>query len=146
MMYLTPTDNGLNVHSFKLLNGFDLVKISGLVESVQCFGDKFRQRLFTAAELDYADSSNTCWGERLAARFAAKEATIKALGLADIGISWRNIEVCKLPDGGCSLVLHGPVREIADRLHVVQMALSLSHDGDYAGAYVNMLCQSTNIN
>ena len=146
MKFFQSAGLSLNDHSFKLLSGFDLVKISGLVESVQCFGDRFRQRLFTAAELDYADSSESCWAERLAARFAAKEATIKALNLGDAGISWRNIEVCKLPDGGCKLVLHGPVREIADRLQIVQMALSLSHDGDYAGAFVNMLCQRKNIN
>lgn len=146
MEFLQSSEFSFNGHSFALLTGFDLVKISGVAESVQCFGERFRRRLFTAAELDYADSSEFCWAERLAARFAAKEATIKALNLANAGIDWRNIEVCKLPDGACNLVLHGPVREIADQKQVVQVTVSLSHDGDYAGAFVNMLCQSKIIN
>lgn len=116
--------------------GFDLVRIRMLVESVTQFGDAFKQRLFTPAELAYADQGVGLWPERLAARFAAKEATIKALDLSDAGVSWRDIEVGKLPQGGCELRLHGPVGAIASSRGVKQWALSLSHDGDYAGAFV----------
>jgi holo-[acyl-carrier protein] synthase len=133
-------------HSFTLLVGFDLVKVSGLVDSVHDFGDRFKKRLFTSGELDYAESGGERWAERLAARFAAKEATIKALKLANEGINWRDIEVCRLPTGECQLALHGHVASLAKQLHIHQMALSLSHDGDYAGAFVTVLCQSENIN
>jgi holo-[acyl-carrier protein] synthase len=146
MKIMAPHTFSFGEHPFVLLTGFDLVKISALTESVQYFGDKFRRRLFTSAELDYAESGGSHWAERLAARFAAKEATIKALNLADIGTNWRHIEVSKLPDGACELVLHGAVKEMAEQLQVVQMALSLSHDGDYAGAFVNILCQRKNSN
>lgn len=116
--------------------GFDLVKIPGVVDSVAQFGDRFKQRLFTPAELAYADAGGEQWPERLAARFAAKEATIKALNLANAGVSWREIEVEKLPSGACQLVLHGGVAALAETQAVQQLCLSLSHDGDYAGAFV----------
>ena len=132
--------NSLIKSSLKLRVGFDLVQISAIEKSVFHFGERFRRRLFTAAELDYADSAEGLWPERLAARFAAKEATIKALQLANAGVNWRDIEVLKLDSGDCELILHGRVAELANRLQVEQMALSLSHDGDYAGAYVTALC------
>jgi holo-[acyl-carrier protein] synthase len=75
----------------------------------------------------------------LAARFAAKEAAIKALRLANEGVSWLDIEVCKLADGDCELALHGKVAVLAGQMGVEQIALSLSHDGDYAGAFVTVL-------
>lgn len=120
----------------RLLVGFDLVDIAALVDSVTQFGAAFKQRLFTAAELAYAEDGVGLWPERLAARFAAKEATIKALDLANAGIAWRDIEVVKLATGGCELRLHGPVCSIARSRGVQQWALSLSHDGGYAGAFV----------
>lgn len=125
-----------------LRNGFDLVKISGVADSLAQFGEQFERRLFTRDELAYAHSGSGMCAERLAARFAAKEATIKALGLANAGVNWRDIEVCKLPDGACALAFHGRVEELANQLDVVQVALSLSHDGDYAGAFVTVLCKA----
>jgi holo-[acyl-carrier protein] synthase len=75
----------------------------------------------------------------LAARFAAKEAVIKALALSEAGISWRDIEVVKLPDGHCELQLHGRVAARAHQAGCRQWQLSLSHEGDYAGAVVMAL-------
>lgn len=120
--------------------GFDLVQISRIAESVYQFGDRFKQRLFTANELDYAHSGEGLCIERLAARFAAKEATIKALALGEQGIGWREIEVCKLHDGSCQIALHGQTAALASHMGITEMALSLSHDGDYAGAIVTVLC------
>lgn len=122
--------------------GFDLVQISRIAESIHQFGDRFTQRLFTANELDYAHSGHGMHNERLAARFAAKEATIKALALGELGIGWREIEVCKLHDGSCKIGLHGRAAALASPLGITQMALSLSHDGDYAGAIVTVLCHT----
>lgn len=124
----------------RLRVGFDLVQISKIQASVDSFGKQFQDKLFTEAEVSYCYSGVDLWGERLAARFAAKEATIKALQLANAGVSWRDIEVCKLPSGDCELVLHGHVAELASQLGVEHMALSMSHDGDYAGATVVVMC------
>jgi holo-[acyl-carrier protein] synthase len=128
-------------HSPRVRMGLDLVQISRIADSTALFGDRFKNRLFTREELDYAQSGDgqgdQC-AERLAARFAAKEATIKALNLGETGISWKDIEVRKLRDGGCALALHGPVAEIARKMGLAGTSLSLSHDGEYAGAVVAM--------
>jgi holo-[acyl-carrier protein] synthase len=118
--------------------GLDLVQISRIAESAAHFGDRFTHRLFTCEELAYARDADGqgLFAERLAARFAAKEATIKALNLGDDGIGWKDIEVRKLPGGACELALHGPVAEIARSMGLATTSLSLSHDGDYAGAVV----------
>ena len=130
--------------------GFDLVQISRILDSIGHFGDRFKSRLFTCDELAYAHGDaggevgvNLC-AERLAARFAAKEATIKALNLGQDGIGWKNIEVRKLRGGACELALHGPVADIAKSMGLACVSLSLSHDGDYAGAVVAMTFEPPN--
>jgi holo-[acyl-carrier protein] synthase len=124
--------------------GFDLVQVSQIEDSIEHFGEVFKHRLFTDMELDYADSGEGLCAERLAARFAAKEAVIKALKLSEAGISWREIEVLKLGDGSCEVLLHGRVADLAKKLSVTQIFLSLSHDGDYAGAVVAVLVEKPN--
>lgn len=124
--------------------GLDLVQISRIADSIAHFGGRFKHRLFTCEELAYAEGEEASNGpcvERLAARFAAKEATIKALNLSEEGVNWKNIEVRKLRGGACELALHGPVAEIARTLGLAGTSLSLSHDGDYAGAVVAMTFQ-----
>ena len=119
--------------------GFDLVQVSGIEDSITRFGPGFTARFFTRRELAYADSGAGLKGPRLAARFAAKEAVIKALDLSEAGVDWRDIEVVKLPHGDCRLCLHRHVRAIAARMGASELLLSLSHDGDYAGAVVTVL-------
>ena len=97
-------------------------------------------RLFSDDEVSYAMLGNDACAERLAARFAAKEAAIKALALAEVGVNWRDIEVRKQGDGSCQLVLRGKAAAQAARMGVSSIAVSLSHDGDYAGAVVTALC------
>ncbi len=128
--------------SGRLRIGFDLVKIGGVTESLGQFGENFRHRLFTDGELEYADGGDGLCAERLAARFAAKEAVIKALDLANAGVNWRDIEVMKLDSGACELKFHGRVAELVGLLEIEQVALSLSHDGDYAGAFVTVLSKA----
>jgi holo-[acyl-carrier protein] synthase len=123
----------------RLRVGFDLVQVSGIANSVRQFGTAFESRLFTDSELEYSRSGAGQFAERLAARFAAKEATIKALQLSNEGVNWRDIEVRKLRGGDCELALHGRVAELASQMRVEQLALSLSHDGDYAGAFVTVI-------
>jgi holo-[acyl-carrier protein] synthase len=115
--------------------GIDIVQVSRIAESLASFGERFRRRLFTAGELAYADRSPALAAERLAARFAAKEAALKAFDLCEAGIDWREIEVCRQADGACRLALHGKAAAQACT-DPDSVSLSLSHDGDYAVAIV----------
>ncbi|MFO0614004.1 MAG: holo-ACP synthase [Polyangiaceae bacterium] len=110
--------------------GIDLVQVSRIAESVALFGDRFLKKIFTDGELAYATSSPAQSMERLAARFAAKEATKKALRLE--GVGFRSIEVQRTASGACDLVLHGHSSPGA-------LSVSLSHEGDYATAIVACL-------
>ncbi len=122
--------------------GMDVVRISRIQDSIRQFGERFIQRIFTEQEAAYACSSSALKAERFAARFAAKEAALKALEMADKGIAWRDMEVFRQQDGRCDLRLHARAAEHARKRGVSQMALSLSHDGDYAAAIVAVVCQS----
>ena len=113
--------------------GVDLVQVSRIAASVETFGEKFVARVFTPAEAAYATTP-----EKLAARFAAKEAVKKALELD--GVAWTDIEVARRPNGACDVVLHGAARAAADALGA-QLALSMSHEGDYATAMVVASCE-----
>lgn len=119
--------------------GMDLVQISRIAQSLERFGARFEERLFAPAELEYARSAAGQRSERLAARFAAKEAAIKALGLSHEGVNWRELEVVRLDDGSCILQLHGRAAEVAARNRITQVLLSLTHDGAYAAAVVAAL-------
>ena len=113
--------------------GIDLVRLSRVRESMESFGDRFLRRIFTDAEIAYATAVPELTTERLAARFAAKEATMKALDLGDRGVGWREIEVTRGRSGAPALVLHGNAREAAAE---ARLSVSLSHEGDYATAIV----------
>jgi len=119
--------------------GMDLVDIRRIGESLDRFGPRFARRLFSEQEIAYAHSGQGQVAERLAARFAAKEAAIKAFNLGESGVNWRDIEVEKLSDGACRLALRGRAASRARELGVSEVALSLSHDGDYAAAVVTAL-------
>jgi holo-[acyl-carrier protein] synthase len=69
---------------------------------------------------------------------------IKALGLSEAGVNWRDIEVVKLADGGCSIALHGRVAQLARAMGVSALSLSMSHEGDYAGAVVAVTAKPNN--
>jgi holo-[acyl-carrier protein] synthase len=122
--------------------GFDLVQVSQVAQSMERFGPAYERRVFTPHERQYAHRGEGVAAERLAARLAAKEAVIKALRLGNEGVGWRDIEVRKLEDGDCEVVLHGRAAELAHRMGVVRVLLSLSHEGDYAGAFVTALMTS----
>jgi holo-[acyl-carrier protein] synthase len=111
--------------------GIDLVDVSRIAASIDAFGDRFLRRVFTDGELAYAQASPALTAERLAARFAAKEAAKKALDLE--GVAWRDLEVVRSPSGACHLCLHGAARVAAGAL---SFALSMSHEGDHATAVV----------
>lgn len=118
--------------------GIDTVSLAEIQSSLARFGRRFVARLFTDAEQADVQALPHRRGqlERLGTRFAAKEAAIKALGLAELGLNWRDLEVVRQADGQPRLTLHGRAREHAQRLGVVGLALSMSHDGDQACAVV----------
>lgn len=116
--------------------GIDLVQVSRIEESLQKFGERFLRRLFHRDEIAYALASPVACSRRLAARFAAKEAALKALHVADRGVSWRDIEVRRASDGDCALVLHGSAQRAAREAGLEVASLSLTHEGDYAAAVV----------
>lgn len=124
--------------------GIDLVQLSRIRESLATFGDRFLRRVFTEGEIAYATAAPDLAPSRLAARLAAKEATMKALDLVERGVSWRDIEVTRGPTGGPSLVLRGSARAAAEEAGVADadLSLSLSHEGDYATAVVISLARS----
>lgn len=124
----------------RLRVGIDTVEVAGIEASIDAFGDRFEQRLFTDHELEAAGRVPARRAERLAARFAAKEALIKALSLAEAGVGWRDIEVCSAADGTPSVRLHGLAAAHADAAGVAELAISLSHDGGQACAVVVALC------
>ena len=116
--------------------GIDLVRISRIEESLKRFGDRFLTRVFHRDEIAYAVAAPAVCAQRLAARFAAKEAAMKALHVAHRGIAWRDIEVRRASDGDCALVLHGSARSAAHEAGLEVTSLSLTHEGDYAAAVV----------
>ncbi|MBS1804725.1 MAG: holo-ACP synthase [Acidobacteria bacterium] len=117
-------------------SGIDLVEISRIQQSVQRFGQRFLNRVYTAAEQAYCLRKRNS-AESLAARFAAKEAAAKALGTGiSHGVSWLEIEVVRKPSGRPSIKFHGRAAEIAQRMGIDNVALSITHTGTLSMASV----------
>ncbi len=115
----------------------DVVDLPRFRRTLDRLGEPFVRRLFTEGEAAYADRSPRRRAERLAARFAAKEAFGKAVGLGMTGRSqWKEIEVEHDNRGRPLLTLHGETSRAAEELGVTRLHLSLSHDGDVAAAMV----------
>ena len=116
--------------------GVDLAEVPRIRASIEKWGDKFIRRVYTPLEIKYVEQKANRY-ERFAARFAAKEAGMKALGTGwRRGVGWQDFEVVNLPGGRPTLRLHGVAREIADRAGVRQISLSLTHTGEYGLAFV----------
>lgn len=116
--------------------GIDIAEVPRIAAAIESFGERFLRRIYTEGEIRYCDSK-TNRVERYAARFAAKEAGMKALGTGwSRGVRWRDIEVQRQPGGRPTLVFHGRAGEIATQLGVARAALSLSHTRDQAIAHV----------
>jgi holo-[acyl-carrier protein] synthase len=130
-----PGDHSLDiaVPAGGLRIGMDMVRVDDVQGTVDDFGGRFAERLFSAAERAHALSVPALTARRLAARFAAKEAAIKAFGLSHAGVSWRELEVVCDARGVGRLRLHGRAAALAG---VREAALSLSQAGGYAVAVV----------
>src|SRR5579871_4295285 len=112
--------------------GVDLVQVSQVAQTMQRFGRRFLDRVYTDAEVAYCMAGAGREAERLAARFAAKEATMKVLRVGDAPMSWKAIEVLRETCGACTLALHDDARLLAAHRGLREFSVSLSHEGDYA--------------
>jgi len=118
-----------------LRTGVDIIEIDRVQASIERFGDRFLSRVYTQLELDQCGTRT----ESLAGRFAAKEATAKALGTGiwRTGICWTDIEVARDPQTGAPVLqLHHAAADRARHLGLTEWSLSLSHDRERAIAFV----------
>jgi holo-[acyl-carrier protein] synthase len=116
--------------------GVDITEVSRIRAAVDRFGERFLHRVFTPDEVRYCISKVNA-AERLAARFAAKEAGMKAIGTGlRHGITWRDVEVIRVPGQRPQLRYSGKAAEFARSLGCKRTHLSLSHTADQAIAYV----------
>ena len=115
-----------------LITGVDIIEIPRIRRVFEQYGERFLHRIYTDREIAY------CRGRapQLASRFAAKEATMKALGTGVRGIRWRDIEVVRGRGQAPRIELHGTAQARADRLGLTDIALSLSHSREFAVASV----------
>jgi holo-[acyl-carrier protein] synthase len=110
--------------------GIDIIRVSRIKDSLARFGDRFTKRVLTPVESAYVRGRP----ETMAGRWAAKEAVSKVLGLGVRGIGWRDIEIERLPTGQPAVKLHGRAARRAEQLGMGRVAVSISHESDYAVA------------
>ncbi|HKU23346.1 MAG TPA: holo-[acyl-carrier-protein] synthase [Terriglobales bacterium] len=116
--------------------GIDVVEVPRVAAAIERFGQRFLERIYTPGEIRYCEAKANRM-ERYAARFAAKEAAMKALGTGwNHGVRWRDIEVHRQPGGRPSLLFSGKAAEFAARLGATHTALSLTHTASEAIAQV----------
>jgi holo-[acyl-carrier protein] synthase len=110
--------------------GIDIIKVARIRATLEKFGSRFANRVLTPAEQRYVRDRP----ETMAGRWAAKEAVSKVLGLGVRGIGWRDIEVERLPTGQPAIRLHGRAAARAAQLGMGRIAVSISHEAEYAVA------------
>jgi holo-[acyl-carrier protein] synthase len=117
-------------------SGLDIAEIDRITAALTRHGAAILERLYTPTEVAYCESHKNKF-ERYAARFAAKEAAMKALGTGwTRGVRWRDIEVANAPGGKPTLRLQGVAREFAEKLGVKNISLTITHSGNLALAQV----------
>jgi holo-[acyl-carrier protein] synthase len=110
--------------------GIDIINVGRIRETLAKFGRRFALRVLTSNEDRYVRDRP----ETFAGRWAAKEAVSKVLGLGVRGIGWRDIEVVRLPTGQPSITLHGRAAARAEQLGMGRIAVSITHEAEYAVA------------
>jgi holo-[acyl-carrier protein] synthase len=116
--------------------GVDITEVPRIRATLERFGDRFLRRVFTPEEARYCLGKPNAT-ERLAARFAAKEAGMKAIGTGlRHGVTWQDVEVVRLPGQRPRLKFSGRAAEFAERLGCKRTHLSLSHTREQAIAFV----------
>jgi len=125
--------------------GIDLAEIGRVEQSIQRYGSRFLNRIYTPAEQAYCQRKRNA-AESFAARFAAKEAAAKALGTGiSRGVTWLEIEVTRLPGGRPTLQFHGRAAAWAARLGAMRIALSITHTATLAMASVILEDEAQNV-
>ena len=123
-------------------NGIDLVDFPRIEEMIKQHAERFLNRVFTDAEQAYA-GANKNRTEKLAGRFAAKEAVLKLMGTGWRGkIAWTDIEIINNPAGQPEVSLHGEVERIAGKLGIDHISLSITHTANFAIASAVALAES----
>ena len=116
--------------------GVDLSEVNRIRASIERFGDRFIHRIYTPVEIAYVERKANRY-ERYAARFAAKEAGMKAIGTGwKRGVRWQDFEVVNLPSGKPTLHLHGVAALVAEKLGVKNISLSLTHTAELGMAHL----------
>jgi holo-[acyl-carrier protein] synthase len=116
--------------------GVDICEVGRVQDAIERFGERFLKRVFTEAERNYCDSKRNR-AERYAARFAAKEAAMKAIGTGlRRGVSWQDFEVGREPGGRPTILMAGKAAEFAAKLGMKRAALSITHTKEQALAQV----------
>ncbi len=116
--------------------GTDLVLVESVSEALREHGERYLARVYTEREVEDCRTAQGIDAQRLAGRFAAKEAALKVLRPAGEGIALNAIEVRRDPVGWVALELSGAAASLAAREGIAELALSLAHEGDYATAVV----------
>ena len=133
MPHVLYSDNKAAVEKEKMhYHGVDIVEIWRVRQAVERWGDRFLTRIYTPAEIDFCRNRIS----ELAARFAGKEAVMKALGTGTHGVGWRDIEILPNHRYVPEVFLHGRARSQAEELHIDSLCISLSHSREYAIASV----------
>jgi holo-[acyl-carrier protein] synthase len=113
-------------------HGIDLVDFPRIEEMIKRHGERFLNKVFTAAEQTYAQANKNEM-EKLAGRFAAKEAILKLMGTGWRGkIAWTDIEIVNNPTGQPEVALCGEVKKIADKLGIKHISISITHTANFA--------------
>jgi holo-[acyl-carrier protein] synthase len=110
--------------------GIDIIKVDRIRAALDRFGERFSKRVLTGPEQRYVRARP----ETFAGRWAAKEAVSKVLGLGVRGIGWRDIEIERMPTGQPAVRLHGRAAARAEQLGMDRIAVSITHESDYAVA------------
>ena len=122
-------------------HGIDLVDCPRIEQMIRRHGERFTERVFTAAERAYA-KANKNEVEKLAGRFAAKEAVLKLIGTGWRGkVAWTDIEIINNSSGQPKVTLDGEVKKIADKLGIKHISVSITHTANFAIASAVALTQ-----
>lgn len=125
--------------NLELSCGIDIIEIKRIKKAIDDNKEKFLSKVFAPAEIEYCEARSAAKFQHYAARFAAKEAVAKALGVGfSQGIWWTDIEVVRDDNGRPSVRLYGDAEKMAEKIGVTSLSLSLSHCHDFAVA--NAVC------
>ena len=112
--------------------GVDIIEINRIEQAILNWQNSFLKRIYSEAELENCQNK----ASRLATRFAAKEAVMKALGTGTINISWHDIEITSDANGAPFIQLYGEARNKAKNIGISEFSISMSHSKQYAIAFV----------